>query len=304
MNKYGLLEVKMEVGTILLLWHLVARGTRQADIFIGRDDKRIYMAIFRRIALEMGIPAACFVLMDNHIHFLIQAAREDLGRLFQRVHTVYARIFNERHSFQGRMFETDFRPFPIRNEAHLAATAVYIIMNVVRDLGIARPEEYGFCSYGAFLQPGRSAGWLDPTPFLRVFDPDPAVAREKYRRAVEFRASQILSKRNEFLGNGKAYPARCIQEYTDAELKMVLSTLMDPAALNDLADRAGIPSQAFTLYSASQMGLGSFRRLCALLGISRKLGKGYVEEIAEDQFLRSHLESARIVTGISAAACA
>lgn len=269
-------------------FHCVGRGVRKADLFVDDRDKRVYLHHLGRLAPRMAATVAAFALMDNHFHVLVRAARSTLGNLFMRLHTVYARYFNERHGVQGHIFERHFRPFPIEDRFHLAATAVYIPLNPVKDLGLATPEAYEFCSY-RHLVTGRGPDWLDSSPILEAFAREGESGLDIYRRAVEERVQTVAGKRALYADVPEEAGRRLKAEYSGTELSMILDTLLDASTKARLASASLLPGEAFVLYAALRMRLGSVRRLSATLGICRNYAGKWVREIGGDPALQSLL---------------
>jgi REP element-mobilizing transposase RayT len=276
------------------LFHCVERGVRKADLFVTDEDKGFYTRQLGRLAREMGLFVALYVLMDNHFHILIRATRELVGKLFLRLNSIYAREFNRRHELRGHIFEAHFRPVPVDSPGHQAAAAIYIPMNPVKDLGVERPELFEYSSFKYFLDPSKKPDWIDVAPVLEAFSRDPAEGLRRYLREVEGRRVMVLRNRESYRGaavrdGGKPYKPRPVAEFSDSELMMILDTLLDRRLKRRLAEQARLPSQAFVLYVAAEMKLGSVRRLAALLGINRTAARRYIQEIAEDAWLKGKL---------------
>ena len=272
-------------------WHCVARGVRKSDIFCGDEDKEFYLRQLARLTKELALSVAMYILMDNHFHFLIRAGRRVVGKLFLRAHTVYAREFNRRHGFRGRMFECHFRPYPIEGTLRLAAASLYIPMNAVKDLGFSRPQDYGFSSYRWLFAPDSAPDWIDMSPVLEVFSPDPEEARRTYVEAVEARRAVVARNRRLYAIPPSQVKPRLLCEYSDPEIRMMLDSLLVPELKHRLSQAALLPSEAFTLYAASKLNLAPFRRLAMLLGISASTGRRYVKEIAGNEDLDRMLNS-------------
>lgn len=282
------------------LFHCVERGVRKADIFVTADDKEFYTYHLGRLAREMGLFVALYVLMDNHFHILIRAARELVGRLFMRLNSIYAREFNRRHELRGHIFEAHFRPIQVESAGHQAAVAIYIPMNPVKDLGVERPELFEHSSFKYFLDPSMKPDWIDLAPVLEAFASDPREGLRRYLREVESRRGMVLRNRSRYgiaarSDGGDRYKPKPTAEFSDSELMMILDTLLDKGLKLSLSGQTGLPSQAFALYAAAEIGLASVRRLAALLGIDRTAARRYIEEIAEDAWVKQKLMSTGFV---------
>jgi len=277
--------------TATLIWHCVARGIRKNDIYGGDDDKDFYLRQAARLAREMAVAIMVYTLMDNHFHFLLRATRQTVGRFFLRLHTIYAREFNRRHSFRGHLFECNFRPYPIEGTLRLATASIYIPLNAVKDLGFLRPEDYRFSSHRFAVRPDSMPDWMDMSPVFRVFSPDLRLGRQRYLQAVESRTKMIGKKRKLYTAPPSQAKSRVACEYTDSDLGMILDTLLDPAITHRLSREVLLPSEALKLYTAERLQLGPVRRLAMLLGISNSTAQRYLMEISEEKDLCNALTS-------------
>lgn len=214
------------------LFHCAARGFRKTAIFVDRADRLFYRSLLGKYALFYGITVITRVLMGNHFHILVPGNRKSIGALFHRVHTIYAMYFNDRHGFQGHLFEADFE---IRTWLHLLAASIYAHLNPTKDFGVKNPGDYEFSSYAAFVGRVPKPDWLDFSPILDGVHPDPDRARVLY--IEELRRKKIYLEKRKRQGIPAPIPRRrrTVVEYKDPVL--VLETMPAPGFMSSPTDR-------------------------------------------------------------------
>ena len=127
--------------------HLVDR-----DLFRDMEDFRVgmnYVAIVKGIT---GVVILAFVLMSNHVHFVLAGTCEDVERFineFKRRHSKYLRIkYGIDKLLKGNV--VDLREIPIENESVERAVA-YVQMNPVAANICAYPTQYPWGSGNVFF---------------------------------------------------------------------------------------------------------------------------------------------------------
>lgn len=88
--------------------------------------------------------------MDNHVHIVLNATKNDMSAGMHRLCTAYAVNFNRKNDHVGPVFQGRFSSFPINCDSYLMEAIRYVHMNC-KDKGVDNPLEYKWCSYGSFL---------------------------------------------------------------------------------------------------------------------------------------------------------
>jgi REP element-mobilizing transposase RayT len=88
--------------------------------------------------------------MSTHYHAVIEAACADLSRGMQRLHSLYAIAFNERHGRFGHLFAERFASLVVGDEVYLRDLCAYVLLNPVRAGLCDRIEQWPWsaCRYG------------------------------------------------------------------------------------------------------------------------------------------------------------
>ena len=92
------------------VYHVMARGNNKENIFREVADYDRYVDSIRRFKPKIRIEIYCFVLMPNHIHFLLKAEEgKELSRFMHLIQTSYSIYFNHKYSRVGHLFQGRFK---------------------------------------------------------------------------------------------------------------------------------------------------------------------------------------------------
>jgi putative transposase len=129
--------------------HAIQRGHNQMDVFRDKADFEFYLATLFELVELLEIELHAYVLMTNHVHFLLTVkSKESLSLLFQGLGRRYVQRFNHRYGLRGSLWEGRFRSIPIDSERYLMQVYRYIELNPVRAGIVQKPQEYIYSSYG------------------------------------------------------------------------------------------------------------------------------------------------------------
>ncbi|WNW14427.1 transposase (plasmid) [Pseudomonas sp. DTU_2021_1001937_2_SI_NGA_ILE_001] len=103
---------------------------------------RLLVAELRQ-AESLGLAdSLAWVVMPDHLHWLLVLRRAPLARLVQRVKSRSARTVNQARAMQGRLWQNGFHDKAIRREEDLQHLARYIITNPLRAGLVNRVGDY------------------------------------------------------------------------------------------------------------------------------------------------------------------
>jgi REP element-mobilizing transposase RayT len=131
------------------LHHVTARGVERREIFRDDLDRESFLSRIDRLCLQTPVLILAWVLMPNHIHFVIGTELGVLSRFMARLNTGYALHFNRRHGRVGHLFQNRFWSQPVEDDP--AAVVDYVHFNPVRG-GLTTEEglpAYPWCGHGA-----------------------------------------------------------------------------------------------------------------------------------------------------------
>jgi len=133
--------------------HLIQRGNNRQACFIADEDYRCYLDWLAEYAGKAGCHIHAYVLMTNHVHLLVSAARGGApGEMMKALGQRYVQYVNRNYQRSGTLWEGRYRSCPTQAEDYLLACQRYIELNPVRAGMVAHPAEYRWSSYRANAQ--------------------------------------------------------------------------------------------------------------------------------------------------------
>jgi putative transposase len=128
--------------------HVIQRGVNRVDIFRTPSDYECFLTMFRAAASAHETDVHTYVLMTNHIHFIVTPRVEGaLSKTMKKVGQTYVRYFNRRYERTGGLFDGRYRSLAIDSESYWFTCMRYVELNPVRAGITERPEEYRWSSY-------------------------------------------------------------------------------------------------------------------------------------------------------------
>jgi putative transposase len=128
-------------------FHVTSRGNRRQSIYHDDLDRKLFLLLRDRVVRRCGWRMLAYCLMTNHFHLLITTPRPTLSVGMHRLNGEYAKCFNERHSFDGHLFERRFESRFVETEEHFFEALRYIAYNPVKAGLCAHPREWPWSSF-------------------------------------------------------------------------------------------------------------------------------------------------------------
>jgi putative transposase len=165
--------------------HVILRGIDRAAAFFGNEDRSFFLETLGAVAAEESVAVHAYVLMTNHVHLLMTAARDDgVAAVMKRVGQRYVQYVNRTYQRSGGLFEGRFRSSLIEADTYLLACQRYIELNPVRASMVRAPEDYPWSSYRANALGGTDAV-VTPHALYRALADSEEARRAAYRRPFE-----------------------------------------------------------------------------------------------------------------------
>ena len=132
------------------IYHVMLRGINRQNIFEEDEDRIHFLDTVKRCKEVSGFRLHAFVLMTNHIHFLIEPNDEPLDVIFKRIGTSYAVWYNRKYQRAGHLFQDRFRSENVETDQYYMTVLRYILQNPVKAGMVNSPGEYRWSSYLAY----------------------------------------------------------------------------------------------------------------------------------------------------------
>lgn len=128
--------------------HVIIRGVNREPIFYTEQDYRCYLSRLQEAIGKHGCALHAYVLMTNHVHFLISPANEiGIGRMIQMLGRYYVQYFNHTYGRTGTLWEGRYKATLVDTEEYLLTCYRYIELNPVRAQMVEHPADYPWSSY-------------------------------------------------------------------------------------------------------------------------------------------------------------
>ncbi|WP_065261084.1 REP-associated tyrosine transposase [Pseudomonas bananamidigenes] len=114
------------------IYLLTANTLRRAPFFRDHMLGRLVADQFQ-IAQEQGlVDSLAWVVMPDHLHWLINLKRGSLSELMQKTKSMSARAVNVRAGRSGSIWQPGFHDHALRREEDLVKIARYVVANPLR----------------------------------------------------------------------------------------------------------------------------------------------------------------------------
>lgn len=128
--------------------HVIQRGNNRQPIFFEENDYRIYLDWVRQAAERNACSVHAYVLMGNHVHFLITPQETGgISQMMQYLGRFYVPYVNHTYGRSGTLWEGRFKASLVQEQHYLFACYRYIELNPVRAGMVEAPGDYPWSSY-------------------------------------------------------------------------------------------------------------------------------------------------------------
>ena len=128
-----------EQGRVYLLTSVIAG---RQPVFRDFLCARLLIDEMRHCAHEGLVESLAWVVMPDHLHWLIALERGDLAHLMKRLKSRSSLSINQQRGTQGPLWQAGFHDRALRREDDLQATARYMVANPLRGGLVDRLANY------------------------------------------------------------------------------------------------------------------------------------------------------------------
>lgn len=162
--------------------HLVIRAHNRSHLFREEAVKALLYRLLLKHKADCQVRVYHYVLMDNHIHLVLYAAKTELLSDFMReVFGNLATFINKRSGRSGRVFGDRARTPVIQDRRYLFSVMRYIDFNPVRAGMAAKAHHYKWSSYRHYAF-GEADPLIDDAPDYLGLSRVPAIRRRMYQQ--------------------------------------------------------------------------------------------------------------------------
>lgn len=165
-------------------YHVITRGNHRQKIFKEEGDFTRYLEIISDYKLQYKYRLYAFVLMNNHVHLLIETLEVPLSKILQGINQRYTMYFNKKYKTVGHLFQGRYKGILCDRDEYLLSLVKYIHLNPVRAKVVERMQEYWWSSHNSYA--GKSGDEIiDRDQVLRMFSEDRTTASRRYKAYME-----------------------------------------------------------------------------------------------------------------------
>jgi len=167
-------------------YHVITRGNQRQKIFKEPADYNKFLQILTIYRNRYQFHLNAYVLMNNHVHLLIETGETPLSKILQGVNQSYTLYFNHKYRTVGHLFQGRYKAILCDRETYLLGLLRYIHENPLRARIAEALEAYPWSSHHAYTGENNPLGLVTVDPVLRMFSESKNRARKKY---AEFMSS-------------------------------------------------------------------------------------------------------------------
>jgi putative transposase len=173
-------------------YHVITRGNQRQKVFKDKDDFLKYLEILSNYKIRYKYFLYAFVLMNNHLHLLIETQEILLSKILQGINQSYTTYFNRKYKTVGHLFQGRYKAILCDRDEYLLSLVKYIHSNPVRAKIVKTPDEYQWSSHHSYTKRTDRVTMVDTDQVLRMFSEDKQRARKLYSAYIS--DSQIVKK--------------------------------------------------------------------------------------------------------------
>lgn len=166
------------------LYHVMARGNAQGDIFLDDDDRHAFIENLGRVCQRFDWRVWAWCQMSNHYHLLIETLRPTLSQGMREVNGVYTQSFNRRHGRAGHVLQGRYKAVLVQKETYLLELSRYVVLNPVQAGMVETAGDWLWSSYRGVMGKSAAPDWLAVNPTLELFHAQRGPARRAFARFV------------------------------------------------------------------------------------------------------------------------
>ena len=138
-----------------------------------------------------------YTILGTHCHIIVELRDLTLSSGFQRLHSTYAKWFNQKHGRTGALWQARFYDVMIESDFQFLETQRYVALNAVRAGLVKRPEDWSYCHYGAAIGAYPPDPLIDEDAILQLLGRNRRQARLRFQEYVE--ETDVRRRRQMFL---------------------------------------------------------------------------------------------------------
>ncbi len=161
----------------------MSRGNQGQMIFRDDDDRELYLKFLKELPTRFGCKLYAYVLMDNHVHLLVEVGNIPLSKIMQNIQFRYTQQYNRRYRKVGHLFQGRYKAILCDRDDYLLELVRYIHLNPIRAGLTRRADWYRWSSHRMYLGGDETQG-VSVNAVLEQFGSKRRGAIHRYRQFI------------------------------------------------------------------------------------------------------------------------
>jgi len=160
------------------VYHVSSRGNGRKKIFKDEIDRKAFLDLLTDSLKTYSVILYCYVLMENHFHFLLETPLANLSEFMRRFNITYTSHYNRRHKRVGHLYQGRYKSILVDKESYLTVLSRYIHLNPVRTRRIGRAslaekrrylKSYKWSSLLGYINEAKRCSFIDYSMILEAY---------------------------------------------------------------------------------------------------------------------------------------
>ena len=160
-------------------YHVITRGNQKQKIFKDEADYEKYIEILSGYRKQYQYRLYAYVLMNNHVHLLLETRDIKLSKIQQGINQRYTMYYNKKYKTVGHLFQGRYKAILCDRDAYLLTLIKYIHLNPVRANVVKLPADHRWSSHRNYAERVKD-DFIDTDQVLRMFSENKTRARRIY----------------------------------------------------------------------------------------------------------------------------
>jgi REP element-mobilizing transposase RayT len=183
-------------------YHVGSRGSYGTTLYADAVEHETFLRMYARVSSKYAWRTLSWVLMKNHHHFVVELTDGGLSEGFRELHGGYSRWRHQIYgqTRKGHLFRHAFFARELKTTGDLVGACVYVDLNPAAKRRSCSPRNTDWGGLAATIGRSHPLPFHTPARLLEALDPNPARARDQYRRLLQsehVRRRQIPSPNDE-----------------------------------------------------------------------------------------------------------
>lgn len=165
-------------------YHVFARGNNKQQVFKDEYDYLAYLERIEKYHKRYDFILYVYVLMPNHVHFLLETWQIPLSKVMQGLQQSYTMYFHKKYKTVGHLFQGRYKAILCHKETYLLRLLRYIHLNPVRKKIVKYPEDYLWNSHRNYLGLANQH-FVNKEFILKMFSENDSAAVKLYSQFIQ-----------------------------------------------------------------------------------------------------------------------